>query len=369
MKNYIVIIGLFLIKQFAWCTSTNILELVQQKKISVQAISKGGFQGEALTVILKNLTYQTVDGEMTSGNVFQSEDANAQNLIVLNTVSFMLKPSETKEILAYTNCIEPSDYAPYNGSKFILVNNTDTRLIGLAKLCSNHSLREIMQGYTWSVVRRQKTYTYTKQDSIEYWPIFKYLSTIASVEKFKEPVPPKPKFLYSTRINITENIESTSNYSLVCKNGNGEILREYYKGKTIPRGMYSVTVGYNDMVEDTTMKLSFQFLNQNEDVLAEKKVKNFTMEEKTKIYLLKTIIEYEILSPITKATLELYDPTNKLIEVLYKAKNLPSGIRKTPYSFYHTFGKNSLFKLKLFDEKRNLIQTIELNGRTSEEQK
>ncbi len=367
MKNYVFVFSLLLLTHAVRSANVSLLELVKQKKIKVEAVSKGGFQGEVLTVTLKNLTYQPVEGIMESGNVFQSEDASAQNLIILVAINFRLKPSETQNLLAYTNCIEPNDYAPYLNTKFSLLSSVDPQLVGLAKLATSKKLKEQMQGYMWSIVRKQKIYQYTAADSIENWPIFEYLSNFAKVEKYHPPVPPKPKFVYSTRINFTQNIETSSNYSLLCKDQSGNILREYYKNKTISGGIYSVTVGFNDMVEDTTMKLTYQLLNTENEIVAEKTVKNGFLEAKAKVFLLKTIFQYEVNEPINKASLKLYDPNDKLIHVLYEDKKIPLGIRRSPYSFYHTFGKKSTFKAKLFDEKNNLIKVIEINGASSEE--
>ena len=369
MRNLLLAVSLLIGNQIIAATFS-LQELYLTKQIEIKAIGKGGFTGEVLEVKVKNITTNPISGNIEPGTVFKCSDANAQNLIVLSNYPFLLKPAESQAILVYTNCIEPSDYAPHKEATFTLDQNPNEKLVGLARIiATNSAYKEYSQSLLWSLVRNEKTFTYTNEDSIKAWPIFNFLSSVAKVQKYKSPEPPKPKFLFSTRVNLVYSMDIDQKLTLLVTDNEGKTIKEYYRNKPISRGIYSVTLGHNDMVEDTTKKIIFKLLDENGNELIKRTVKNNTLEDRLKFWSLSSVLEYTVKEPITGALLQLFDPEGNLMSVLYQSKNLPAGARKTPISFFHSWGTKSVFTFKLFDNKKNLIQTFTLDGKNSLEVK
>ena len=115
--------------------------------------------------------------------------------------------------------------------------------------------------------------------------------------------------------------------------------------------------------------MSYILKDDKGNVLIEKKAVNNLMEREEKVYWLQTTRKMNIEAPVYKASMNLYGTDNKLLIVLNGNKNIPAGIKTTPYGFYHKYGKASKFKMKLFDEKGISINEVELDGITSVERK
>ena len=164
-------------------------------------------------------------------------------------------------------------------------------------------------------------------------------------------------------------IKPNTKLTLTGTDNDGKVLKEYYKDKPVPAGFYNVTIGFNEIVSDSGFYLSYKLSDEKGNVLIEKKALNNLMEKEEKVYWLQTAwqMNNELLVP--KASMKLYGPDNKLLIVLYENKDIPAGIRRTPYGFYHTYGKKSKFKVKLFDGKGIIVNEIEVDGIGSVERK
>lgn len=151
-------------------------------------------------------------------------------------------------------------------------------------------------------------------------------------------------------------IQAQQNFSLICTDTAGKELRSYYKNKAIKNGIYSVTIGFNDLVEDTNLTVVFKLLDQNNHVVFSKKMKNNQFDEKPKIWLYKTQFEYDVPKDLKNASLKSYGPDGQLFEVLYENKVMTKSSRRAPYSFYHFFDKEAKFKIKLFEGTEEILQ-------------
>ncbi len=175
--------------------------------------------------------------------------------------------------------------------------------------------------------------------------------------------------MYSSRVNISTYIALNNKFTLRGYDKDGKILKEYFVNKSIEAGFFNVIIGYNEIVQDSSFSMFYKLTNDKGTVLSEKKAPNNMMEPEEKVYWLQTVWEMNIEQAITKANLKLYGPDNKLLLTLYENRNIAAAIRKTPYGFYHTYGKQSKFKVRLCDEKGNVVKEVELDGSKSEEKR
>lgn len=355
--------------QAIYADTQTFADLLSKAKIQLKAEGLGGHQGEVLKVQVKNNTKVSIKDTLDAGVIFVCEDNKAQNLMVMDNYAFNLPPYSSTHITVYANCILPHNYSPHKDSKFIVDTTKHDKLSGLAKIIAKHRYYTPQtQSIVWALVDNQAVVC-EREDSIKAWPVYQYLAKFVPVSVYvptppskhashgwSAAPPPKPKFAFSTRVNITTMIQAQQNFSLVCTDTTGKELRSYYKNKPIKNGIYSVTIGFNELIEDTNMVVVFKLLDQNNRVAFSKRMKNNQFDEKPKVWLYKTQFEYEVPRDLKDASLKAYGPDGQLFDVLYEKRTMAKGSRRAPYSFYHFFEKDAKFKIKLFDGTEEILQ-------------
>jgi len=303
-------------------------------------------------------------------------DDKAQDMLAMKNYTFKLAANKFSEKTLAVHCMEKHDYGPMLNSEFVYMGNANEKLVAVANLTANSDkYLGISQSLVWALAEKQPVYNYSKGDSVAYWPILQAVAPYIKLEKYKEgeyagyTYVPVPRITYSSRVNMSTYIAPNTKLALVGYDKDGKVLKEYYKNKPVAAGFYSVTIGYNEIVMDSAFSMAYKLTDDKGKTLSEKKAINNTMEPEEKVYWLQTAWEMNIEQPIEKANLKLYGPDGKLLLVLYENRNIPAGIRKTPYGFYHTYGKQSTFKVRLSDVKGNVVKELELSGLKSEERK
>ncbi len=355
MKKYILSI-LTITLSVSYCNEFSFKNLLKNAKIQLEATALGGHEGEVLKLKIKNNTNKSIKDTLDAGLIFVNEDNKAQSLMAMDNYGFSLQPYSYVYINVYSNCIIPSNYSPYKDSKFKLDTSKQESLSAYAKAVARYRFyNHHTQGITWAIVRNDAVVC-SSSDSVKFWPVYKVINNYVPVKVFKpivynNPELPQPvfvsKYAFSSRVNITANIQNQGAYTLICTDTTGKELRSYYKDKIIKNGIYSVTIGFNEIVEDTNLKVVFKFLDASHRPVFTKTVKNKHFDEKPQIWLYKTIFEYELLSDLTNANMQVIAPDGSIFETLYSGRKLPKGPRRTPYSFYHFYNKDAQFKIRI----------------------
>jgi hypothetical protein len=248
---------------------------------------------------------------LDAGVIFVCDDNKAQSLMVMDNYAFNLPPYSSTNIVVYANCVIPHNYSPHKDSKFIIDTVKNEKLSGLAKLIAKHRYYTYAtQSIVWALINKSDV-ACEKRDSVSAWPVYQYMAKYVKVQVYKPEAatysqaynhgpPPKPKFAFASRVNITANIQNTQNFSLICTDTSGKELRSYYKNKTIKNGVYSVTIGFNELVEDTNLVVIFKLLDQQNHIVFSKRVKNNNLDDRPKIWLYKTQFEYDVPKDLKK---------------------------------------------------------------------
>lgn len=367
MKNLQFILALCC-AQALFADTQTFVDLVTKSKIQIKADGLGGHSGEVPKVQVKNNTKSSIRDTLDAGIIFVCEDNKAQSLMVMDNYAFNLPPYSSTNIVVYANCVIPHNYSPHKDSKFIIDTVKNEKLSGLAKLIAKHRYYTYAtQSIVWALINNSDV-SCEKRDSAVAWPVYQYMAKFVKVQVYKPEAdpysqasinhgpPPKPKFAFASRVNITANIQNTQNFSLICTDTSGKELRSYYKNKTIKNGVYSVTIGFNELVEDTNLVVIFKLLDQQNHIVFSKRVKNNNLDDRPKIWLYKTQFEYDVPKDLKNASLKAYGPDGNLFEVLYEKRVMPKGPRRAPYSFYHFFDKDAKFKIKLFEDNEEILR-------------
>jgi hypothetical protein len=142
------------------------------------------------------------------------------------------------------------------------------------------------------------------------------------------------------------------------------VLREYYKNRIVPTGMYLATFGIN-CVADKGTKFIYRLTDEKGTVLKERIITESINEPKPKKWKLSVSVEYILEKPVAKATMSLYTEQGQLLEDLYTNRPLPAGGRRQAYSFQHIYGNKSIFYIRLKDEKGTVLVEKKIDGSAS----
>jgi hypothetical protein len=362
MRKFLVILTC-LLSITIQAQNSSFLNLFKGKKISINAEGLGGHSGKVLRIFVKNNGKAPIKDTLNAGLVFICEDGDAQSLMVMEDIPLALGSFSSTYLNVYTNCIVPSNYSPYKGSKFSLDTIIKPELYGLAQVVSKNKLQSYSQGNVWSLIRKDNV-VFSDLDSVKAWPMFQYLSQYVKTIKYNEPkgtlppnyTPPRPKYPYSVRVNITANIFKAQKYSLICTDTNGKELQVFYKDKVLANTIYNVTLGFNDLLEDTTLTVIFKMIDEAGNIVYSKKVRNNHMDEKPQFYLYKTQFDYTIPYDIKNASLKMFDPDGNVFNILYENRQVTKGTKQAPLSFYHYFDKNTKFFVYLYDGEKRILE-------------
>ncbi len=361
------------------CLATNLAhgmklsEALALNKVSMEAKWKSG-STEPLFLKLRNLSATMIEIEVEAGSYFRCLDDQAQDMLAMKNYAFKIAANKTAEKSMSVHCMELHDYGPHQDAEFVYMGKADGKLVTVAQFtASTDKYMGLSQSLVWALAEKKTSFDYSKGDSVAYWPLLKAVSSYIKLVEYNDPsytYVPIPRITFNSRVNISSYIKPNTKLSLKGIDNTGKVLKEYFANKPVAAGFYNVTIGYNDIVMDSSFAISYQLSDDKGNVLLEKHAKNKTMEPAEKIYWLQTGWEMSIQTAIPKASLKLFGPDEKLLLVLYENKNIPVSIRKTPYAFYHTYGKQAKFKVRLYDDVAGkIVQEIKLDGAKSEEQK
>lgn len=348
-------------------------EAIVKKMVRVEARWKT-HTNTPLDLTLHNLTEKPITVEVQPGTYFRCADDLAQNMLVMKSYQFVIPYfGKTKKGLS-VNCMEKHDYGPHDRAEFYFMGNAETPLHTLASQIAKSSKYEyISQSLVWALADKDPEFIYSKGDSVQFWPVLRAASPYIHLVHFQgyssAYMAPTPRITFSSRVNMTSYVAPNSHLTLVSLDKEGKVVKEFYKNKPVDHGFYSVTIGFNEIVSDSNFSVQYKLTDTRGTVLLSKNAKNNLLEEETKVYWLSTIWEMNIENPVKKANLKLYGPDGALLFVLYENKDLSPAIRRTPFGFYHTYGKNSTFKVKLTDGQGALVKEIEIDGANSSEPK
>jgi hypothetical protein len=342
----------------------NLLEAQTLKKISLTAKGNGGHMGECISLTMKNLTQIKQDIEVSPGLIFTDQDSAAQNLMVVNQYLVALMPGATKTINVYTMCIELHDYSPHTGDQFVLKKEATGHLSALAEFIATKKYQNsTAQSAVWVLTDKTDIGDVYGSDTSMAGQLATFVSNATGRPRPKFIIP-KEHYIYSIRMNITHHFSKPTRVTLACYDSAGRVVKEYYKNRMIQTGMYLATFGINKVADKGTPFI-FRLTDEKGKIIKERAITESVADPRAEKWKYSTAFEYILDKPVNGASMSLYDDKGNLMEDLYVNRNLPAGGRRQAYSFYHAYGQNTNFYVRLKDASGKVIVEQKLEGSKS----
>ncbi len=365
MKPVTLFFVLILLFSFsAQATSTPLLEAQKLKKVSVTAKGNGGYMGNCINLTVKNLTQIKQEIEVNPGLIFTDQDSAAQNLMVVSSYRLALMPGSAKTLDVFTMCIEHHDYAPQTGDLFVLNREASGHLSSLAELISKNNFQNSTgQSAVWALTDGTDIGDIYASDTAMAGKLATFISN-ATGKPRPNIIVPKEHYIYSIRMNFIHHFSKTTHVSLACYDSAGVLVKQYYKNRIIPIGMYVATFGINKVCDKGT-KFIFRLTDEKGTVIKERIIRESINEPRPEKWKYSTTFEYILEKAVNGARMSLYDDKGNLMEDLYTNRNLPAGGRRQTYTFHHAYGQNTTFYIRLKDPAGKVIVEQKLDGAKS----
>ena len=98
----------------------DLAEALSKKLVALDINGTGGYQGECLKIICRNLRGQTLHLRIPQGQLLEPVDSGQQTLVVVETRELAVTAKTPAEVLLSTFCTQAGDRSPTAGSPFAL---------------------------------------------------------------------------------------------------------------------------------------------------------------------------------------------------------------------------------------------------------
>lgn len=364
MKKLLLFFACLLSLMAAQAASINLLEAQKLKKISIQAKGNGGHMGDCISLTVKNLTQVKQDIVVSPGLIFTDQDPGAQNLMVVEQYQLALMPGATKSLNLSTMCIELHDYSPQSGDLFVLNDEATGYLATLAELIAKKKYQNsTAQSAVWALTDQAEIGDIYASDTLMAGQLATFVANATGRPRPKVIVP-KEHYIYSIRMNMVHHFSKTTKVTLACYDESGALIKEYYKDRVIPTGMYIATFGIN-RVADKGTKFIFRISDDKGSLIKERVITESVNESRAEKWRYTTTFDYMLDKPVNGASMSLYDEKGNFMEDLYTNRNLPAGGRRQTYTFHHAYGQNTNFFIRLKDPSGKILMEQKLDGSKS----
>jgi len=130
-------------------------EALDQRKVTVDAVSLGGHSGECVALHVENLSLSPMTLVLPAGTVFEPLDADDQTLVVPVERQLALSGRASETLSAAAFCTEMGDASPAEESRFALSRAANPLLDSLFDYLATHqdlaADTELMQTAIWAI--------------------------------------------------------------------------------------------------------------------------------------------------------------------------------------------------------------------------
>lgn len=353
-KRTSVLFLVILVIQTGKLQAINLEDALKQKVVSLEAIGKGGYIGEKITLTLTSLSAQAQEITLKPGTIFFCKDTLAQSLMVVEEYLIALVPGERKSLNILTMCIEQQEYSPYANTGFSFFGTAKASLAELASwIAEKNYHNSTAQAAVWAISDNYPLSNIYGEDTA----MVNSLAKIASKHTGMPYIPtknPRKHYIQSLKTEMIYHFAKDSKVSLSSYDSRGVKIKDYYKNRTILTGLYLARLGVN-RVSQPGEKITFKLTDEKGKVILEKTVDETSPEVRTDKYKLTTAFEYELKTPMNGLSMKLYDAQGKVLEEIFSNRSFPKSRRRMSYTFNHTAGLNGKFSIKVTDATGKII--------------
>ncbi len=150
---------------------------MKNKTIQAELLSKGGHRGACIKLNIANQQPTTVIINIVPGTYLANTDTNYQDIILVDEVRIVLKPTEQKTILLNGLCCKRSRRCPQLDQPFALRQEIDSSIAGLCNLIrSTKEFEYAGQEAMWSLVDKTDPNEIVGEDSSNTMALRKFVA-------------------------------------------------------------------------------------------------------------------------------------------------------------------------------------------------
>lgn len=252
MNHFKTMYSLFLALLCIPCASAmSIQEAFKQNLISVdiQTNETGTHYSEPFVMKVQNLTSTKLDLELGNGYLLEPMNEEEQTMIVTNRLLASLSPRETKDLFVNAMCIEQSDAAPDEDSRYTFADLAAPELRKLSGFIEeNKRFEPDAQFLMWGIANG----SYPKE-SIHAFKIDEF-GQVQILNKENEILNPVfsnniPDTLEQINVHgsFEMNLSRPKNVHIAMFNENNVIVKELFKNPQTPAGKTELEYEFNSL--------------------------------------------------------------------------------------------------------------------------
>lgn len=247
---YIIILAFFaiLITSYTYMSlPVELIQAIQDKKISVVVASTGSYTGKCIELKIKNLTNAPYALTVEAGTIFIPEDEGEQTILVPQKNVIALQSLETKSVTIVGYCTELKDRCPQTSSMFTIAKNSSQALADLILFMAPlKSLDEsLIQQSIWCITDDESPANVMGDDAVTTKALRAFLfKRIGQADTWystkRTPVITPDHNILNTALEVTGKIDIKATKTMeligVVKNEAGEIVWKYPYRTSLPAG-------------------------------------------------------------------------------------------------------------------------------------
>lgn len=159
MKSINIFVWLSAISISPLAHGITVEEAAKKGLIKLTIKSKGGHVGNVIEMNIKNLTSKSWPMNLEAGRKLDSKNNEEQDILIVKSEEFILKPNEQKKLEVYGMCCQAHNDSPTKENQYTIGKMADTTLIKLAKFIDSSK-------YHSSYTAQQAVWTISDNESI-----------------------------------------------------------------------------------------------------------------------------------------------------------------------------------------------------------
>jgi hypothetical protein len=129
-----------------------VAEAIKKGFVAVEILSKGGNQGDCMTMNITNLIKDSLFLMIEPGRRLASIDTTQQDILIIHDENFLLTSGEKNRLSIYGFCCQSDLVSPWDSSIFSMGPMADSNLVAIACFLNEHDYPlDIAQEAVWAI--------------------------------------------------------------------------------------------------------------------------------------------------------------------------------------------------------------------------
>ncbi|MFY0651025.1 MAG: hypothetical protein JXQ96_03280 [Cyclobacteriaceae bacterium] len=332
-----------------------ISDAVLKKRISLIAEGNGGLGEKSVSLTLRNNVSSSLLILIPAGQILNSADADAQDLIVLEEIIVSLPPKKEGTTILAGACTQMSNYAPKKGESYNLGQIAVGPLLKVAQIVSDNNFSNVnAQAAVWGITDGGSINNiHGGRDVNITWDLVKIVAvhqkeSLPDKDEFLSRPIPQARILFSARNDLSYHAPRNMRGTLALYNESGDMIREYFKNKNLNRGVHIYTIGVNDILEEVEI-FKAKLVDDKGGVLAEMDLDQSLPYEEVEQKTIQVNFEYIVRKPATVSMI-IYDSKGNLVEEIFTNRRLVRSKRTARFKFFHAKKDEEFFTVRLTND-------------------